>query len=103
MGSSLQCSYREVHEAPRIWGDYFNQDTRALLAICRLSEFQVDYNEIDTLQKVNLSENYSKINPTQSVPMITDGRYKIIGDGHAMYKFMVYNYKSIKRHFHVEE
>ena len=64
MGSSLWCSPRELPEAPRIWGDYFNQDTRALLAICRLSEFQVDYNEINTLQKVNLSENYSKMNPT---------------------------------------
>ena len=35
--------------------------------------------------------------------MITDGRYKIIGDGHAMYKFVVLKYRKVKDKFDVEE
>ena len=35
--------------------------------------------------------------------MITDGKYKIVGDGQAIYKFIVYKYTKVKREFYVEE
>ena len=31
-----------------IWGDYFNQDTRALIAICDMSGVPADFKLIDT-------------------------------------------------------
>ena len=34
--------------------------------------------------------------------MLTDGKYKIIGDGHSMYKFVVFKYQKVNNLFHVE-
>ena len=35
--------------------------------------------------------------------MITDGKYKIVGDGLSIYKFIVYKYTKVKREFFVED
>ena len=34
-----------------IWGDYFNQDTRALLAICDMAEVQHEFKLVDSFQR----------------------------------------------------
>ena len=75
-----------------IWGDYFNQDTRALLAICEMAEVQHTFELVDTFQHVNKTESYTKVNPTQSIPMISDSKWKILGDGIETYDFLVVNY-----------
>ena len=41
-----------------IFGDYFDRDTRALLAICDMAEVQADFTIVDTFNGGNLEANY---------------------------------------------
>ena len=34
-----------------IWGDYFNQDTRAILAICAMAGLDADFKLVDTFEQ----------------------------------------------------
>jgi len=47
-----------------IYGDYFDRDTRALLAICDMSEVVSEFAMIDTFNGGNLEASYSQICPT---------------------------------------
>lgn len=35
----------------KIWGDFFSQDTRALLAICEIAGADIDFMQVDTMTK----------------------------------------------------
>ena len=67
-----------------------------------MAEVQHTFELVDTFQHVNKSESYTKVNPTQSVPMITDVKWKILGDGITSYAFLVENYPEIKTKFYNE-
>jgi len=83
----------------RIWGDYFNQDTRALLAICEMAGAEIDFVKIDTLTKENMQESYMELNPNSTIPMLTHGNTKVIGDGPAMFNYLVNSTERVAEHF----
>ena len=59
------------HDGPfTVYGDYFNSDTRAILAICKHANIQHEFELIDTLAKENLDDSYKKLNPTGHIPML---------------------------------
>ena len=37
----------------KVWGDYFSQDTRSLLAICEMASADIEFVPIDTLEQEN--------------------------------------------------
>ena len=83
-----------------IWGDYYNQDTRALLAICDMAEIPHEFKLVDSLQNENKSDGYKKENPTQSIPMLTDNQWRILGaGGETTYTFLIENYHVVKKKF----
>ena len=55
-----------------IYGDYFNQDTRGLLTVCKLADVDYKFVLVDTLKKQNFNEHYIRLNPNSSVPTIAD-------------------------------
>ena len=58
-----------------IWGDYFNLETRMILATLKLTE-DVDYGMIliDSLKNEQKKDkSYKKINPTGKIPTVVEG------------------------------
>ena len=98
-GSSNPMDSSSCSSKLAIWGDYFNQDTRALLAICDMAEIQHEFRLVDSFQRQNLTQSYRVANPTQSIPMITDGLWKIIGQSQTSYEFLVEHYPNVKKKF----
>ena len=48
----------------KIHGDYFDRDTRALLAICDMAEVAAEFVIVDTFNGGNLEDSYRSLNPT---------------------------------------
>ena len=46
----------------KIYGDYFDRDTRALLTICDMSEVELDFVIVDTFNGGNLETAYKQVN-----------------------------------------
>ena len=53
-----------------IYGDYFQSETRSILAILDYCGLKYDFNEIDIIQGEHESESYMEINPTGTVPTL---------------------------------
>lgn len=82
-----------------IWGDYFSQDTRALLAICQMAGADIDFRQVDTLKRQNLDSPFIDQNPNGTIPMLTHGQTKVIGDGEAIFNYMVNSNQAVSSHF----
>ena len=65
----------------KIHGDYFDRDTRALLAICDMAEVAAEFVIVDTFNGGNLEDSYRCVNPTQTIPMVSQGVTKAIAGG----------------------
>ena len=103
-GQSVDTSHIQSNNSKlAIWGDYFNQDTRALMAICEMAEISPFFGIVDTFKKEHLEPHYLAVNPTSSIPMITDGQWKIFGESSMVYNFLIQNYPKIKARFYCEE
>ena len=83
----------------KIWGDYFSQDTRALLAVCEIANADVEFVQVDTLAKQNLTSPFIDMNPNGTIPMLTHGHTKVIGDGEAIFNYLVNSCDSVSQHF----
>ena len=70
--------------------------------LCHLAEVEAEFCLVDTLKHENESLEYQEINPTMTIPMITDGDFKLLGDGISIYKYLGLNPK-IKQKFFPEE
>ena len=55
---------------------------------------------VDTFNQDNLRDPYVQLNPNSTIPMITDGMAKIIGDGASLYYFLVNKHAKIKQQFY---
>ena len=86
-----------------IWGDYFNQDTRALIAICEMSGVSANFQMVDTFTQKNFDKEYTDLNPNSTVPMITEGPTKIIGDGSSLYFYLVNKHSPVFQKFYAED
>ena len=63
-----------------IWGDYINSETRAILAAVHICNESFQFKYLNTLadeHQTNLG--FSVINPIREVPLIVDGKQKIVG------------------------
>jgi glutathione S-transferase len=61
-----------------IFGDYFDADTRALVAICRHAGVEYEFNQVNVLERENEREPYILANQTGSVPMLLLDDFKVI-------------------------
>ena len=51
----------------------------------------------------NLKAPYTDLNPNSTIPMLTHGHTKVIGDGGAIYNYMVNTSHEVRSHFFHEE
>ena len=88
----------------KIWGDYFSQDTRALLAIRDMAEAgNVEFIQINTLNKENLQSPFIDQNPNATIPMLTHGHTKVIGDAESIFNYIVNTDERVSDKFFHEE
>ena len=84
-----------------IHGDYFDRDTRALLAICDMAEVAAEFVIVDTFNGGNLEESYQTLNPSQTIPMVSQGALKAQGtDSKRFFQFLLENQARIKATFY---
>lgn len=62
-----------------VYGDYFQSETRSILAILQYSGIKYEFNEIDIFQGEHEDESYIEINPTGTVPTLKEGNILLIG------------------------
>ena len=86
-----------------IYGDYFNQDTRSILAIIQIAEvYNYEFVEVDTFKHENLQEPFKLINPSGTIPLITEGSKEkptktIVGDKNVaiLFNYLIDNHPKI--------
>lgn len=71
-----------------IYGDFFDSDTRSLLAISEIVGADLTHSLVDRFRKDHEKPEYVAINPTQTIPMIKYGDMKVFGPG--IYLFDVF-------------
>ena len=79
------------HQGPfTVYGDYFNSDTRAILAICKLANVKHNFQLVDTLTHANLDDNgYKKLNPTGHIPMLMQKKIQVLAPGFVLYEWIL--------------
>lgn len=49
-----------IQGKPKVWGDYFTSETRAVLAVLKLAKIDHDFQLVDTLKDEHKQESYLK-------------------------------------------
>jgi glutathione S-transferase len=86
-----------------VWGDYFNSDTRALLAILTIAKVPHAVEKVNMLNEEHRKESYLTQNPSGQIPMITEGPYKVIGGGNTLINYLVNAHKPVAQALYPEE
>ena len=77
-----------------------------MYVILKESGVYFDYRNIDTVKGENLSEFFTKLNPSNQVPVLTrtvDGEVeKVIGGQNSLFLFTVNAYPDVKKKFYSE-
>ena len=81
----------------QIYGDHFNQDCRALLAICEISGVKYKWINIDTFKGDNMKEPFVNFSPQGVIPVVREEGRLIIGKGDLslLYSPLIVNHPEI--------
>ena len=73
-----------------IWGDYYNPDTRVLLAVLKMAEVPFEQVMMNTLANEHKDPKigYNQVNPSGQVPTVVQGMYKILGGNNAQITYL---------------
>ena len=61
-----------------------------------MSDVKVEFREINSFKEENFDPKYTELNPNSTIPMITEGQTKIIGDGQSLYYYLVNRLPEVK-------
>ena len=62
-----------------VYGDYFNPETRTILAMLYIAGVPHQFQEIDTFKGDHKKESYIALNPTSSIPLVQVGGNIVLG------------------------
>lgn len=79
-----------------VWGDYFNSETRTVLAILQIAGVPHSLEEIDQFRGDLKKESYLAQNPSGQIPMITEGLFKILGGSNTLMAYLCNSQQRIK-------
>ena len=63
-----------------VFGDYFQSETRTILAILEFAECKYSFKPIDSFQGENEKDDFLKINPLGQIPTIKDKSTLVLGN-----------------------
>jgi glutathione S-transferase len=79
-----------------VWGDFFNSDTRTILAILQIAGVPHDIQEIDQFKGDHKKESYLAQNPAGQIPMMTEGSFKILGGNNIFLIYLCNSHQKVK-------
>ena len=79
-----------------VYGDYFTSETRTLMNIIKLGDVKCEFTEVDLFKGDHKKEQYLKLNPTGSLPTISEGRFLIIGGYIVFVNYLVNHHRPIR-------
>ena len=68
-----------------------------------MAEVSTDFRLIDTLKKENMHADYTDLNPNASIPMLTHGHTRVIGDGEAIFNYLLNTKEDVQDKFFDED
>lgn len=68
-----------------------------------MAKAQFDFTLVDTLEQQNQQRPYIDENPNGTVPMISLGTTKVIGDSESLFNYLVNTNGDVSNHFHHTE
>ena len=101
MGNCGNPSSQQVLDRPgggilMIWGDYFSSETRTILVMLRMCDVKHEAKIIDQFLGEHKKQEYLNINPTGQIPMLTEGKFLVLGGYQVHLNFLCNNNKSIR-------
>lgn len=86
-----------------VWGDYFNSETRTVLAILSIAGVPHSLEEIDQFRGDLKKESYLAMNPSGQIPMISEGMFKILGGSNTLMAYLCNSQQRIKDKLYHQE
>ena len=83
----------------QVFGDYFSSDTRAVLIACKYAGVDYDFKLINTLKQENLEVDFKRINPTGQIPMLVQGRNRVLAPGYTLFEWLLATSEQAERTF----
>src|SRR5437868_2018667 len=79
-----------------VWGDYFSPETRTILTMLTLGQVKHEFQAVDQFKGEHRKDQYLAINPTGSLPTITEGRFLILGGYLVFLTYLANHHKAIR-------
>lgn len=86
-----------------IWGDYLNSDTRMICAVLKLQGIDFEFQHVNILKEENTKEAYIQQSMCETIPMISNNNYKVIGGGAIALRFLKNAFPDIKRELYQDK
>ena len=107
MGASLckeQADTRPKVRDLTIWGDYTNADTRAILAVLKITGQKYHFEQLNTLNNEHETDKrFVVISPNKEVPVITEGSYIIISGPVQFMTYLTSTREDVKKKLYPED
>lgn len=77
----------------KLYGDYNSQPTRAVYAFCKINKIPFEFVEIRVGKREHLTEEFTKLNPAQQVPVLVETNLKTgedftLFESHAILRYL---------------
>ena len=79
VGSTEKKRPKPVPKKLTVHGHYFNSDTRTIVALLKIAQVDFEMKMIDIFKGDHQKEDYLKINPCGTIPMVTDQDNQLMG------------------------
>ena len=79
-----------------LYGDCFQPETRSLLLLLQLAHVQHSFKEVDQFMGDYKEEDYTKINPTGSLPTLAEGKFVILGGYQVFINYLVNHHLPVR-------
>lgn len=79
-----------------VYGDYFSPETRTLMTMIEMGQVPHNFHAVDQFKGDHKREEYLKLNPTGSMPTITEGRFLILGGYLVFLNYLVNHHRPIR-------
>lgn len=86
-----------------VWGDYLNSETRTAIGVLKMLDIDFNFNAVDTLKEENKQEAYLKQSYCDTIPMISNNQFKVIGGDITALKFIKNYFPQVKKELYPEE
>ena len=74
-----------------------------LIALCNMSGASAAFTVVDIFARENESEAYLQLNPSGTVPILTHGNFKVLGDSDSTYTYLIKKLPEVNSMFYNEE